>query len=226
MWRGHSPRESGDGEIRGTPKEVDGAALANESAAENLENAIRLHEHAPEAVHRIAVVGLVGAIAFERNRILQLVGAAVNLDRYVQPRERVEHLLVELSDGLRLERHVEKTAVGGPHDELVRDEIELDLERARAGWNGRRRQSARGDVERTVTGVVDPRRLRQADLPDDLCPQLKRLAGVAPALERQRRPGLRLLLVAHRTLLPGGRDDAGSRRATNPRRRGGSATRP
>src|SRR5450756_1529696 len=76
------------------------------------------------------------------------------------------------------------------------DEVEVDLEAAHAVWNGRRRQPARGDIERDMPGMIEPRRAREPDLADDLGPQVQRFVSLPPRRERQFRPG-GLMRLAH-----------------------------
>src|ERR1700678_3945332 len=68
------------------------------------------------------------------------------------------------------------------------DEIEVDLERARAVRNRRGRQAARGDVKHDVPGVIEPWGARGADLADDLGPQMQGRVGFAPLGGGQFRP--------------------------------------
>src|SRR5450432_142508 len=76
------------------------------------------------------------------------------------------------------------------------DEVEVDLEAAHAVRNGRGRQSARGDVQCDMPGMIEPRRAREPDLADDLGAQMQRFVSVAPRRGRQLRPwGLRR--IAH-----------------------------
>ena len=55
----------------------------------------------------------------------------------------------------------------------------------------RGREPARGHVERDVPRVIDPGRQREADLADDLRPQVQGRVGVPPLVEREVGPGLR-----------------------------------
>ena len=77
------------------------------------------------------------------------------------------------------------------------DEIEVDLEAARAVRHRRGREPARGHIERHLPPVIDQRRLRQADLADHLRPKLQRRAGVAPFGEGQARPDFLALCRRH-----------------------------
>ena len=80
-------------------------------------------------------------------------------------------------------------AVAGGNPQGVIEKVEFDLEGARAIWNRRGRQSARGDVQRDVPGMVQPGFAREPDLADDLGPQLQRFASLTPRRGRQFRPG-------------------------------------
>ena len=50
--------------------------------------------------------------------------------------------------------------------------------------NGPRGEAARADVKRRVPSVIDARGLRQADLADDLRPQVERVESVLSGVER------------------------------------------
>src|SRR5207302_5853265 len=70
----------------------------------------------------------------------------------------------------------------------MRNKIEVDLKGAAAIGDRRGRKPARADVERHVPGMVQPGRALQADLADDLAPELQRFTGLAPRGGRQFRP--------------------------------------
>src|SRR3954447_21813781 len=76
------------------------------------------------------------------------------------------------------------------------DEIEINLERPRAVGHRRCRQSARSDIKRHMPGMIEPWRLDEPDLDDDLSPELQRRSGVTPRRGRQFRPRS-LRIVAH-----------------------------
>jgi hypothetical protein len=79
-------------------------------------------------------------------------------------------------------------AIARLNEQPMLDEVELDLEAAFAVWNRRSRQPARGDVERDVPRMIEPRRARQPDLADDLRHEVKRFVGIAPCRIRKIRP--------------------------------------
>ena len=116
MRRRRTARKSRDGEIERPPEEVHRAALAEEARTKPLEHTVVLHEHAPEAVDRCAVVGAMHFIAIERNRIGNLVRLRVNPDVDVEPGERVHHAAIEHRDGLRLERHAGASSIADLDD--------------------------------------------------------------------------------------------------------------
>ena len=55
-------------------------------------------------------------------------------------------------------------------------------------WRGR--QSSAGDVKRNVPPMIYQRRLRQADLADDLRPHVQRRQGVLPVFKDENGPGI------------------------------------
>src|SRR5690606_18769254 len=82
-------------------------------------------------------------------------------------------------------------------DDRMVDEIENDLDPARAVRNHRCGQSSRRDVERRVPRMVDPRSTRQAILADDLQIEVQRRARVAPRKIVELRPTHRCGALAH-----------------------------
>ena len=79
------------------------------------------------------------------------------------------------------------------------DKVEVDLKRSRAIGNRPRHEAGR--VRQSyVPGVIRPWSKRQANIANDLCPQMKRCIGVTPGLERQTRPGFGRYRRCHRLL--------------------------
>jgi hypothetical protein len=135
--------EAGDGQVEGTPEEVDGARLADEPGAEVAQNPIGLDEGSPGPGHRIGVVAGVVVVVAER-------GGPLDLDRH-RPDRRAQLELVEAAHDLgvevghrsRFEGHRSSAAVGGGDLELVRLEVEIDLETAAGAVGYERRREAR-----------------------------------------------------------------------------------
>ena len=71
-------------------------------------------------------------------------------------------------------------AVAGVDAQRVVDEIEIDLEGQAAIRHRRGGQPAAGHIERHMPPMVDRGRQREADLADDLGPQMQGGAGVLP----------------------------------------------
>ena len=126
------------------------------------------------------VIGLVGAVFAEADGAGYFAGVVVDAHRHVQLSQRCHDFRVEVGDSLRSQRECAARAVTHVDDELLRDEVELDFEGAIAVWNGRGCQSAGRDIQRHVPAVIQPGSLGQADLADDLGPQLQRCLCVAP----------------------------------------------
>src|SRR5713226_10699428 len=112
------------------------------------------------------------------DRFRQFVGRLVDSDVNAEVRKVSRDSGVEaryrLSDQCQLPPYA--VAGGGPQDMI--DEVEIDLEGPRPIGDRRGGQSARGDVQRDVPGMIQPGRARQADLADDLGPQMQRYAGL------------------------------------------------
>ena len=71
-------------------------AFPAEARAEILKHAIGLQENTPKPIRVIAIIRAVRFIAFERNRILDLVGRRVDGHRQLQFSQRVHHRVVKI----------------------------------------------------------------------------------------------------------------------------------
>lgn len=72
--------------------------------------------------------------------------------------------------------------------------IKCDLEHPTTVRDRRGRKASCIDIERDMPGVIDPRCLHKADLPNDLSPTVQRIESVFPDIKR---PALPLMLYAH-----------------------------
>src|SRR6185312_16508432 len=72
MERRAPSREACDCQVETAPEKVHGACFAEEAAAEELEDAIGLHENAPERVRRTGIIGGMYPVLGEGNRIRHL----------------------------------------------------------------------------------------------------------------------------------------------------------
>src|SRR5262249_9461137 len=126
--RCRATREARHGEVEAAPEEVDGAALADEAGAERLHDPVGLDEHAPEALGVFGVVGRVSSVLRERDGGVDLVGARVDVDLEVELPKGLHHGIVEGGDRARLESDRAARALARLDEELVRDEVEVDLE--------------------------------------------------------------------------------------------------
>ena len=160
MRRSEPAGESGDSQVGCAPKEVHRAALADEARAECFEDTVALQKHPPEAVGVLWVVGGVSFVLIEWNGVRDLVGFAINLHLEIELGHFFSEPPVKNCDGLWLEWKTRGAAVIGLDLELVRDEIEVDLERSHAVRNRTRREAPRRQVQSHVPGMIRPRRLR------------------------------------------------------------------
>src|SRR6185437_8588032 len=189
MRRRRPAGEARHRKIETPPEEVHRARLAEEAAAEELEDAICLNEHAPERVCRARVIGGVDVIAREWNCVRDLVRRLDDAHVDAHAAQELEDPPVKVTDRLRLERQGPFGARARAGDEPVRDEVELDLEDLAPEWDRRGAESARRHVERHLPTVVEPGSEREPHLADDLRPQLQGRGGIAPGGVGKRRPG-------------------------------------
>ena len=180
MRRRGATREARHRKIEAAPEEMHRAGLAEEAAAEALEDAVGLEQRAPEAVDRGRVIAGMSAVGIERQRIGDLARPTADADGDAELGEQLQHRGMKIGYRHRLQRQFAPVAAAGAQFELVRDEVEIDLERLAAERDRRGAEPARGDVQRHLPAVVEPRRQREADLADNLRPKLQRGRGVPP----------------------------------------------
>src|ERR1700723_1518085 len=188
MARRTPARKAGHGEIEAAPEEMHRARFAEESGAELLEHAVDVDQDLQEAPHRVRVVGGVLAVQRKPDRLRQFTWHLIDDDINVEFCERSHHRRIEARDRLSGQRKAPPAAAAGRNPQIVIDEVEVDLERAHAVRDRRGRKPARGDVKGNVPGVVEPGGPREADLADDLGPQMQRRVGFTPLGDGQFRP--------------------------------------
>ena len=132
-------REARDREIEAAPEEMHQTGLAQEAGAESREQRVRDNEGAPEAVRGIGVVGAVNFIGRKRDRVVHLVWSRADGDMHPEHGQRIEQFAVERRDRFGRECDARFTAAAGEDGELVRDEIEADLDQL--GTPGDRRRA-------------------------------------------------------------------------------------
>src|SRR5579871_528073 len=176
------------GQIEASPEEVHRAHLTEKAGAEICKYVVRREEYAPEAVGIVAVVGGVHIVPIEWDAIRDL-GRHRRYGYFdVKFGEGGEQLGEKLRYRPGREHELTKLPIARSYPQHMVDEVEVDLEGATPIGNRRRRQPARRQVQRHMPGVVQPRRLRQPYLADDLRPKMKRLAGVLPVRVMQLGP--------------------------------------
>src|SRR4029077_1045249 len=108
MWNSARMRRSGpageasDGEIKASPKEMNGAALATETGAKLRQDPRGLDKDAPESVRVFGIVRSMGLVLIERNRIDGLLRHPVDLHAQTEFVEGGHHRAIKLRDRLRL----------------------------------------------------------------------------------------------------------------------------
>ena len=164
------------------------ARLPEEAPAEPLEDSVGVHQHPEEATSTRPVVRGVDAVLGKWNRVLRLDRHGPQLHGDAERAEQPQVVPIEVRDRLGPQWDLADRPVTRLHEESVVDEVELDLERARAVGHGSRRQSPRRDVKRNMPPVVLPGRQREPGLADDLHPHVERVVRIPPFGERQARP--------------------------------------
>ena len=171
-------------------KKCEGLVLPRIARAKVVEHAVGLHELAPERVRGGRIVARVHAILLERDRALDLHRHGPDGYIDIERAQRTHHRRVEFRRRHRRKRDALLARVAGVQHELVRAEIEIDLQRAAAIGHCAGRESARAHIEHDAPPVVRKRRQRELHLADDLGPQMQRVAGVGPVLVGESRPGV------------------------------------
>src|SRR5690242_1723887 len=186
-------------EIEAAPEKVDRARLAEEASAECAEHALHLDQRAPEAAGGLPIIGSLGTILGEGHRIRHFAGLRIEPAIDVKIAKRGHHRGVEIGNRAGFQRDQAFVTVARREPHAISQQIEIDLEKAIVYRDRRGRPAARGEVERHMPTMVEPRRQREPHLADDLAAQLqpdRRLAPVAPI---ERGPGAS---VAHPTAVP------------------------
>src|ERR1700688_481357 len=126
-------------------------------------------------------------VAAEIDCRLDLTGSWVDRDRNAELIERRHHRAVEIRDTLRLQGETPRAGIASDVERMP-DEIELDLESARAVRDRRGGQPGGGNVQRHVPAVIQPGCSHEANFADDLRPKMQGVARIAPRLVVELRP--------------------------------------
>src|SRR5579875_1790274 len=189
MRRCQSTREACDGEIEAAPKEMDGARFAEEAGTKHLAEPIRLQQYAPKARGVSLIVGSVDLVFVEGYCSRDLVGSFVDRNMEIERAQQLRDAAIEIGDGHRLEPQTRPFAAAAGDAQRMVDEVEVDLKKTvDSVRHRRRREPARRHVERDVPPVVDQRFLLEADLSDDLRPQVKGVECLLPPRVSEFRP--------------------------------------
>lgn len=139
-----------------------------------------------EALDRIAIPRRVLDVLGEVRGHRHAEGPLVDRDVDAELGEDGVQTRVELGHGETFgEREPALVAAVCPHDELVRDQVEGDVERRLAAVERAGGQAADVDIERSMPPVVAWGRRREAHLPQDLRVQVQRVLRRPPAGDPQ-----------------------------------------
>ena len=175
-WSG-APRKAGYRQIEAAPEEMHGADLAEVARAEALQHPISSDRGVEETRHGLDVVGSIGVVLNEWNRVGHFIGTAVEVRRAADRTEQIAEAPVEVSNRHRAEAELCPAAISGAAAHCMVEEIEVDLDCVRAIGNERCREAPRVNVERRVPGVVDPGRTGEPVLADNLEIEMQSRAG-------------------------------------------------
>src|SRR5918995_4472786 len=203
MRRCATTGESGDSQVHRPPEQVDWAALSDEARTELEHYAFSLHQHPPKAIHRIAVVIPVNFIDCKRDGLRYLVRPRDDAHGEIQPDQLVHQSMVERGYRLRLERETAAAAVTRSDREAMFHQIEIDLKLTVAVRNRRRGEPTRRHVKRGMPRMVDPRRLNETDLSDDLQPHVQGISRCEPLMQFEYGPGASSMRLNHCAIVPG-----------------------
>src|ERR1700733_8475698 len=127
--RGGSSGKARDRQVKATPEEMNRADLAHKPGGKLLKDSVRMHQHSPEAVSGMAVVGGVLEILSEGNWVLQFYRHRVDLYADTECGKTSLVLQVELRHRLGAQRS--RHAGAGAHHkfQFMADEVEGDLKK-------------------------------------------------------------------------------------------------
>jgi hypothetical protein len=156
LWRASS-RKPRDGKIEAAPKELHRADLAEIPRAEIFEHTVDLDQRPPEAAYRFGIIGCVRPVPLEWYRRGHLVWHAADCGAQTKLICHRKEARIEVGDRHRFERDDAARSVAQGADQLVIHKIEIELDAKVVHGDQGRRQSTRGDIERRVPSMVDPR---------------------------------------------------------------------
>src|SRR6267142_1850552 len=188
MPRRGPSRKARRGQIQPPPEDVHRARLADELAAELLEDVSHALQHPPERRGPDRIVRRVLEILRERDRLPHLHRT---LEKSRADAERVQRGLVlpeELRHRPRRQSDPDDSTVARTQLQYVPREVKLDLQRPLPPGHGRRGEPPRAHVQGHVPPVVLERRQHEPRLSHDLRPHVQRGARLLPAGYLQRRP--------------------------------------
>src|SRR5205823_9014096 len=139
--------KAGDREIEAAPEEMDRARLAEKPRAESREHLVDLHQRLPEAGYLPGIIGGMDAVFLERDRVGDLDRRRPEVRIQVQRAQPADEFGVEIGHRAGAEGNAVAPAVADIDAQAMIDEVETDLEGARAARDRRRRQAARGHVQ-------------------------------------------------------------------------------
>src|SRR3989440_5545536 len=133
MGRGWPPGETRHRQIKTAPEKMHRTALATETRAKFLKDAIALHEHTPKPVRIFGVIRAMFFILVKGDRIFNLVRRGVDYDRQLEIAQCLHHDAIKLGNRFRFQRNDSPRAIALVDEQLMIGEIRRHLESMRLG---------------------------------------------------------------------------------------------
>ena len=126
--------------------------------------------------------------SLKRDRVGQLVRHVMDANLDAELGQGLHDLGIEIGDRPRIKPDLPDRAVVGRCDQRGIQKIELELEAAVTIGDGRRGQAPGRQIKNNVPGMIEPGRLREPDLANDLGPEMQGCVGFFPGRVGQIRP--------------------------------------
>src|ERR1051325_196829 len=126
-------------QIETAPKEMHWTTFPAKLRSKLLEQAVALHQNAPESIGVFPIVRAVLLIFIKRNRVCNLVRHFANRHRKIKFIEGLHHRPIKIGNRSRSQVDRSPITLARIDVKLMIDEIKSDLERPQAVWNRRSR---------------------------------------------------------------------------------------
>jgi hypothetical protein len=176
-WGGISG-ETGNGQVKCAPEQVDQTALTDEFTPERTENIICLQHGQPKGIGGRWVIGFVYRIFLEGNGGFHFIRPSMDIHFDIDTIELPKKFMIEIGNGHGAEFNTQRFFIGTLDKQLMPDEIKINLKNSPPVWNGIGGKTMGIYVQRSVPGMILPWHGPQSDLPYYLNPLMKCFKGI------------------------------------------------